>query len=143
MKKTKVKRIMAVLMAATISCGMATNPVLAKTEFGNETISPYFIAIEKAYNDLAVVNGIIRLKGSTAVSSGYTASVTVELQKSTNNKDWAKAVQWSDTQKDMASISKTYTAISGYYYRIKSTHKAYDSNGKLLESQVKYSNVVK
>lgn len=143
MKKTKVKRIMAVLTIATISCVMTTNPVLAKTEFGNETISPYFIAIEAAYNDLAVVNGIVRLIGNTAVSSGYTAGVTVELQKSTDGKNWSKATQWTDTRKKEAEISETYTAISGYYYRIKSTHKAYDSNGKLLESQVKYSNVVK
>ena len=143
MKKTKVKRIMAVLMAATISCGMATNSVLAKTEFGYETISPYFIVIESATNSLSLTNSTLIAEGYTVVTNGNMASITIELQKSTNNKDWAKAVQWSDTQKDMASISKTYTAISGYYYRIKSTHKAYDSNGKLLESQVKYSNVVK
>lgn len=143
MKKTKAKRIMAILMAATISCGMATNPVLAKIEFDNETISPYFIAIENAVNSLKLKSGILECGGQTNVSIGYKAEVIVELQKSTDNKNWTKAVQWSNTQKTTAAVSKTYTAISGYYYRIKSTHKAYDSNGKLLESQVKYSNVVK
>lgn len=76
MKKTKVKRIMAVLMAATISCGMATNPVLAKTEFGNETISPYFIVIESATNSLSLTNSTLIAEGYTVVTNGNMASIT-------------------------------------------------------------------
>lgn len=105
MKKTKAKRIMAILMAATISCGMATNPVLAKIEFDNETISPYFIAIENAVNSLKLKSGILECGGQTNVSIGYKAEVIVELQKSTDNKNWTKAVQWSNTQKTTAAVT--------------------------------------
>lgn len=143
MKKTKVKRIMAALMAVTISCGMVTNPVLANSQSGNEIITPYFTAIETTLSHLILTDNVLTAKGNTLVTEGYTASIIVELQKSTDGKNWYKATQWTDTCKNKAEVLEKYTAISGYYYRIKSTHKAYDSNGKLLESQVKYSNVVK
>ena len=79
--------------------------------------------------------------GKTITMTGYKAHVTVELQKYI--KSWTKFDSWSTTSASgVAQIEKNCYVDKGYSYRLKVTHKAYDSNGKTVETIVKYSNVV-
>lgn len=84
-------------------------------------------------------SGNLTCNGTTKVNSGYSAGVTVELQKYTTS--WGTIKTWSASGGTKASVSEPYSVSRGSY-RLKVTHKAYNSSGSLAESFVKYSNTV-
>ena len=107
-----------------------------------DSIIPYNIAISFADADISInALGSAWCFGKTIVSPAYSAGTTVELQQ--NNGGWHKFKSWSATGASTAVVDKSYYVDKGYSYRLKVTHKAYDSNGKTVETIVKYSNVVK
>ena len=101
-------------------------------------ISPYFVAISSCSRSLNLENGgKLVCKGDTAVYMGYIAEVTVELQKSGHTiKTWS-----NKPGSRHAVVSEPYYVTNGTY-KLKVTHKAYDSAGNVADSFVAYSNEV-
>ena len=141
MKKT-VKKLLfmtAVISALCCTAGGALNTgAMAKSI--DDQISIQNVVIYNASNSLSRSGSSMNCYGKTSVPAGYKASVIVELQK--YNGGWATINRWSATGGISASVSKSYGVESGYKYRVKSTHRAYDSNGKTIETIVKYSGEV-
>lgn len=141
MKKT-VKKLLfmtAVISALCCTAGGALNTgAMAKSI--DDPISIQNVIISRANNSLSRSGSSMNCYGTTTVPSGYKASVIVELQK--YNGGWATINRWSATGGISASVSKSYGVESGYKYRVKSTHRAYDSNGNTVETIVKYSGEV-
>ena len=142
MKKTNVKRAAAFIAAAMLCTGGAT-AVLANQPISaeNSIISPQNIAITRCENKFTLQSSTkVSCYGSTDVYDGYTAGVIVELQQNTGN--WGTIKTWSSDRAYCATVDEYYTITKGYSYRLKLTHKAYNSSGKLVESITKYSNVI-
>lgn len=142
MKKT-VKKLLfmtAVISALCCTAGGALNTGAMAKSIDDHQISIQNVVITEATNSLSRSGSSMNCYGKTTVPSGYTASVIVELQK--YNGGWATINRWSATGGINASVSKSYGVESGYKYRVKSTHRAYDSNGKTIETIVKYSGEV-
>lgn len=142
MKKTNVKRAAAFIAAAMLCTGGAT-AVLANQPISaeNSIISPQNIAITLTRCNLTLgTGGRVSCYGSTQVQSGYKAGVIVELQQNTGT--WGTIKTWNEERQNTATVNEDYTVSKGYSYRLKLTHKAYDSSGKLVESIPKYSNIV-
>lgn len=84
--------------------------------------------------------GIFECFGATDVPMGYSAYVKVELQQKDGS--WSTIKSWSDKDTFHAFIDQDYAVASGYSYRLKLTHKAYDSNDNLIETLTDYSDVI-
>lgn len=137
MKKTKVKKVIAVIMAMVMCLGM-TNTFVSAATADDSVISPQNVAIISTSNELTLnSNGKLECYGKTATQYGYTAGIIVELQR-----NGTTIKTWTDNGGMTALVDETYTYTSGYTYQLKLTHKAYNSAGTLVESFVKYSNVI-
>ena len=75
--------------------------------------------------------------GFTKTSPDYKAGVKVELQKYTST--WSTVKTWSNIDNISATVYKNYTVAKGTY-RLRITHTVLNSNNKILESSVIYSN---
>lgn len=142
MKKT-VKKLLfmtAVISALCCTAGGALNTGAMAKSIDDHQISIQNVVITEATNALSRSGSSMNCYGKTSVPAGYKASVIVELQK--YNGGWATINRWSATGGINASVSKSYGVESGYKYRVKSTHRAYDSNGNTVETIVKYSGEV-
>ena len=143
MKKTKLKKAVAIIAATTLCMGggvsaFAESRILPNEEF----IVPYNIAI--AFYDLNLSvggDGKLVCYGETMVRSGYTSGIVVELQK--DDGGWDFVTNWRDSGGVLSTVDKTWTGQAGYSYRLKVTFNAYDSNGNLVETFVEYSDTVR
>ena len=106
----------------------------------NEIIAPQYIAIYSCDCSLTKSAGGLKCKGATYTSSQYTAGVFVELQQ--YNGGWETVKSWSEREVSAASVSETYYPASGYTYRVRTIHQAYNSSGTLVEIDTTYSNEV-
>lgn len=144
MRKTNAKRTMALLAAAAMCFGQGGVRVLADeteilTEIGG--VLPMNVAVVSTSTDLSMDNsGTLNCYGYVEVQSGYTAGITVALQKKDGG--WSTIKTWNESGDDTAEVDEDYSAEKGYSYRLKVTYKAYSSSGTLVESIVKYSNTV-
>ena len=139
MFKKGFKKQIAIALALTACMGMtsAFAAEMATAEAtGQAIVSPRYTAITNADCEFNLQNGVAYCKGYTYVQSGYKAGVVVELQK--NNGGWKTFKTWTANGGTYATVNETYSVSSGYSYRIKVTHKAYDSTGSLVEVVTTY-----
>lgn len=139
-----MKKVLMVLMIfALCICNLSVfaDNIPAVSQYAD--IIPFNIAILTTANEFDINSvGKASCMGKTSTLSDYKAHVTVELQQYT--KSWIKFDSWNTTSNSgLALLNKNCYVDKGYSYRLKVTHKAYDSNGKTVETIVKYSNVVK
>lgn len=144
MKKPTGKKLMAVLAAVAICCGLSNVAVFAAGPADapdSGIVSPQNVAITATDNNLTLGwFGKLTCYGYTSVQYGYKAEVVVELQQ--NNGSWNTIKTWSSTGGTAAEVDEDYYVEGGYAYRLKLTHRAYDANWNQLESFVKYSDTV-
>lgn len=144
MKKTKINKTIAAVTAALLCMGVSVAPTLAKKpDNGGESdiISPQNIAVSAIDNRLTVDDyGKSTCYGKTSVQYGYIAGITVELQQ--YNGGWSTIQTWNNSGGTTSSIREDWYVEKGYSYRLKLTHKAYNSSWTQIESFNKYSNVV-
>lgn len=142
--KNYAKRItaFAAAIAMCLSLQLGALPVSAALPSTDGSIvSPSNIVIISTVNDLILKSGgIFECFGSTTVQGGYTAYVKVELQQ--NDGGWDTIKTWSNKGGTNAYIDQNYAVMSGYSYRLKLTHKSYDSNDNLIETITKYSDII-
>lgn len=146
MKKLNLfKKISALGMTLILVVGATATAAVPSTDVSINNIggsnSVQNIAIVQTANNLTKGSlGKLTCEGSTSVQLGYYAEVIVELQKYDGG--WYTIKTWSDTDRSFAALSKTYYVESGYSYRLRLTHTAYDSNWNYIESFVKFSRTV-
>ena len=144
MKKSNVKK--AVTMVAIMAMCVNTTPIFAEGNNvraipDNEVITPMNIVITKTLNDLELGSaGKLTCEGQTNVQSGYTAGLTMELQQ--YDAGWRTIKTWNGSASRSVALEETHSVSSGYNYRLKLTHTAYNSSGTLVETITKYSDVV-
>ena len=144
MKNSKAKKILVPVMALSVCLNTAAIPLSASCALPDNDgsiISPLYIAITKVTNTLKInTTGVFNCTGVTNVSSGYTAEVIVELQRDTGS--WTTVQKWTAKSVLSASVYQTKSVSKGYTYRLKTTHKAYNSNGTLIETVTEYSDEI-
>lgn len=143
LKKMNVKLytniILAVLIFAFVASANEVDNNLSQKD--ENIVTPFFIAITDCANGFSQnSNGSFYCYGDTFVQSGYTAKVVTELQRLVNGQ-WTTINTWSDSDTFYAVTSNNYYVVSGYYYRLKTTHQAI-SNGSVIETVVKYSSSI-
>lgn len=139
-----MKKVLIVLMIfALCICNLSVFADNNSTISQYADITPFNIAITTSLNKFDISTaGEAYCMGKTITTSTYKAHTTVELQQYT--KSWTKFTSWSATSSTkIMQLEKNYYVDKGYSYRLKVTHKAYDSNGKTVETIVTYSDVVK
>lgn len=144
MKKSGFKTLMAVTAMTVGIMGTAVNAYAEAERLvpENNFVSPYYVAISKTSGNLSDSgNGKLACTAQTIVSASYTAEVEMELQKQVGTR-WTKVYLTSKKSVLTAKISETRSVDSGYSYRLKTTHRAYDSDGNLIEETTSYSSVV-
>ncbi len=144
MKRTNVKKLIALLsLAAVFSCNVntfASTPYVKYSDNMGNIMVPYNIAITYAGSGLELGSfGALSFYACTEVQGQYTAGVTVELQYYDGG--WDTIADWSH-KAYYAEVDNTYFASERGEYRVKSTHKAYNSSGNVVETMTCYSNVV-
>lgn len=139
MKKVLIVLMIFALCICSLSAFADNN--LAVSQYAD--ITPFNIAITTSLNKFDISTaGEAYCMGKTITASTYKAHTTIELQQYT--KSWTKFTSWSATSSTKTmQLEKNCYVDKGYSYRLKVTHKAYDSNGKTVETIVTYSDVVK
>lgn len=84
--------------------------------------------------------GKLNCYGKTKVLSGYKAGIKVELQQ--NDGSWTTIKTWSGKASLSIEVDEDYYVTSGYQYRLKLTHTAYNSSGNLIETITDTSDIV-
>ena len=147
MKKKALSKVVAVIAAVSMCFGgisaFATEQKdLTSLGQPNLSVSPCFVAIVSYSNNLILNSGgRLTCQGKTSVQYGNIAGVTIELQQ--YNGGWNTIKTWGEsTAITLVSVSNDWYVSSGYQYRLKLTHKAYDSNWNQLESFTSYSKTV-
>lgn len=146
MKKNKLKKTIAIFLSAACMCGTSSIALAeggnGNGEDNNSLVSPMYIAISTTYTSLTVnSNGSFKCAGNTMAHIGYNAGIVAELQKYDGG--WTTIKSWSNYDARTAAVSNNWFVESGYSYRLKTTHYAYDSNWNQVDSVVKYSKTIR
>lgn len=135
MKKAVLLLSAVLLFNSNVFAAINESEILEESEYN--TIAPLYIAISTSSNSLSISNsGKAQCYGSTK-ASGYKAKVKVELQQ--KNGTWGTIKTWTKSGEISSAVSESYSVSKGYSYRLKTTHYALDSNGKVIESFTTYS----
>lgn len=140
MKKSKFKKMFAVMMAAVL-CLCATGAACAKVPDSGSEIAPQNIAVLMTANNLTLGSfGKLTCYGQTTTQPGYIAETVIEVQQL--NGSWGTIHTFTKKGSGtIATIDEDYYVGKGTY-QLKLTHKAYNSSGTLIESITKYSRTV-
>lgn len=142
-KKNGFMRLAALFIIAALSLGCfgvfaAETP--AGVDLSEDANVCRFTYISDCWNNFQIGAGWkATCEGETRVDQGYLAGVMLELQQDVGY--WKTIKSWEHSDLEYMYIGETVTITSGYKYRLKTTHTAYDSNWNVLEENVIYSNV--
>ncbi len=132
------KRIIAVVAVVVIALSVLCSHSIAAVSENPDTVFPQNIIITSCDRDFKInSSGGLYLFGLTSVPSGYKAEVIVELQRYDGG--WRRVTEYSATGAYNAIVDEDITPARGYLYRLKLSHKAYNSSWVLLETITKYS----
>lgn len=153
MKKMISTLCAVMLMGSMLSIPAAAEEIsldnLSEPDFGatalvsDSEITPYYVAINSIFMDISNSGNTVYAWADCNFLSGYTAKMTVNLQKSSNGSSWQKTLGFGTVSgsKGSVSVDDSATVSSGYYYRIQATITVYDGN-TVIESVTKYSSSV-
>ncbi len=105
-------------------------------------VSPCFTAIQSCSRAIEKENswGKLYCEGTTSTYSSYKASITAELQHYDGS--WNTIKTWVDAPNDDYAVIGEYYYVGTGSYRLKTTHKALNSNGTTAETFIEYSDTV-
>ena len=129
--KKRISKFLSMLLA--LSCITATLSTAAAIEPRYTGLATLTVSINIANDGCANPYGYARIR------SGYTADVTLELQRSSNGYSWSSVKEWTASGTDSIDLDKIYYVVSGYDYRAKCTVMVYDSSNNLVDNVTKYS----
>ena len=119
-----------------LEVGQADVPVLS----ASGEVSPYYVAINSIFRDISKDGNKISGSAECHFLPGYTAKMTVNLQKSTNNSNWTKALTFGTVESSSNPISlyDSATVQNGYYYRVQANITIYEGS-RIVDSETAYS----
>lgn len=136
------KKIISICLCAAVlsSQGMTVLAASHDDKVNLVSIVPFFVYINQANCTLSITKGVATINSYVSkTTSAIRLELTVTLQKNSNG-NWANVRSWSTTStSSLASISKTYTVLSGTY-RAVANYSATGQNG--TETGITYSNTV-
>ncbi len=143
MKKQMLKLI-SLSLAIIIGCVGITviaDDNLPEAQIGSD-VSPCFTAISSCGRGIEKENSLGKLycEADTTTYPGYNASVYVELQHYDGN--WTTIKTWSDAPNYKYAVVGEYYYVGTGSYRLKTTHKALNSSGTVVETFTDYSRTV-
>ena len=102
-----------------------------------------FTYIDSAAASLSFSGNTARAAGKITPYDHRRTSVTVRLQKSSNGTSgWSTIGTWTGSNPSgISTAAGTKSVSTGYYYRVRTTGKVYDSSGNVLETVVKTTSV--
>ena len=101
-------------------------------------ISPRYIGIYQLNAEVTVSSsGRAECHGYVAVRDDYSADLTVELQR-----DGRTIKSWNDSGSGSISVFEPYYVTPGHDYQVVVSADVYNSQGRLVETLIKGSNVV-
>lgn len=141
--KNKLKKMMAVMLG--VVCISAVSITSYAENGGDEIcydeVAPAYSGISTTYTNLTKnSNGSLGCMGTTLVNNGCNAGIVAELQQ--YNGGWTTIKTWEYYDADYAFVDADWFVVSGYSYRLKTTHYAYDSSWNQIDSVVKYSDTL-
>lgn len=106
--------------------------------------------VQPRYTGIASISAALRIPsggasvpyGSVYVRDGYSADMTLELQRSSNGYSWSTIKDWTTSGTGVLTLEKTYYVTPGYDYRAKCSVKVYNSSGALVDNTYEYSATV-
>lgn len=132
-----IRKITMVLVLMMCIMGEIGIPVCAYYNGGEiGTIEPCYVGVNSSSCNLSISSGTATCRGAVTLKSGYTASLTLKLQRSKDGSSWTTLKTWTATG---TSINKSYYVSSGYKYRATFNVKVYNSSGTLVDNFTKTS----
>jgi hypothetical protein len=106
----------------------------------NDGIAPCYVGADLIVMGLSIpTGGRSESYFQASLDSGYTASVTMTLQRSTDKSSWSAVKEWTFSGSNTFSITKYRYIVSKYYYRTKAVVKIYNSSGTKVDTATVYS----
>ena len=132
MKKRILSRILVALVfiCTLVPMASAIAPQENQIQPRYVTISSFTASISISKSGYATCYSKVRLG-----DSGVSADLTMELQCSTDGKNWNTIMTWAASGSGTVSLNKLRLVSSGYTYRVYATAKVYSSLGKLIEDE--------
>ena len=135
--KKRIGSFLLVFMALMTVC-------IPTTMAGDDTnIQPYYIGIAQVTValeiDTTTLGDLAESYGFVRVYDGYTADVTLSLQRSKDKTDWSTIKSWEASGTEEIEIIKDYFVLDGYYYRVNILVYVYYPSGGMAEIVSKYS----
>ena len=95
-----------------------------------QAVEPRYIGTARITSSLNISkSGAATCNGKAVLWDGYTADLTVELQK-----DGSTIKTWTSSGSGTVTAGGTYYVPSGHTYVVVTTATVYDSNSKVVES---------
>ncbi len=137
----KVKNRLRALLAMVVTvCMLTTSGAVLAAE--NSGIQPRLTGVRTLGASLAVNTfGRASCSADCDLRTGYTGTLTMELQQSEDGLFWETIKTWSDSVSGVSELYKIHYVASGYYYNVVATVDVYDSAGTFIESVTEYSSV--
>lgn len=126
-----------------VFCVLTASLSVGATVDSNSSIQPFWIGLSSLKADLIISSfGLAECDGEVKLKNGYTADMTMELQRSTNLAAWETVNSWTASGGGTLELNKSYYVATGYYYRVEVSADVYNAYGTLIESPSKTSSIV-
>ncbi|HBL82417.1 MAG TPA: hypothetical protein DD391_07460 [Clostridiales bacterium] len=135
----RVTAILAIMVLCFGHTGVFAEPVSAGNEVSS--VARRFSYITEYWNDLTLNSGgRMTCEGETYARTGYLAGVTLELQQYVGYWKTIQTAERSDLEQ--MYLTRDWYVESGYSYRLKVTHTAYNRSWNVLEDYISYSSEI-
>lgn len=134
----KSMRICALLL--TLFCVYSTSISALALEEPPITTTPLYAGLVNVQAYLSINgSGKASCTATARLRSGYTGTVTMELQRSTNKTSWSTIQPWTASGSGTVELSKSCYVVPGYYYQVYVTVQVKTTSGSYVETAYKAS----
>lgn len=131
MKKT----LFLIILAISLTLGFTAIPAVSAEAIEGEQIMPCYIGTKRIEAILEISsNRSANCGGYAKLIAGYTGDMSMELQRSTDEKTWAHVTTWTTSGNGSIMLDKSWYVSQGFYYRVVVTVDVYNAYGKYIES---------
>lgn len=140
MKRKAISRLWSLLLVITMFIAISIPAAASEMDSQDDLpgSSRYTGTISVRASISKVSAGKVKCSGKVILRDGYTASVTMTLQKMSGG-SWTPVDYWTQSGSGTISFSHTKNVSTGYSYRCVVCAVVYDSNGNYVETATAYS----
>ena len=136
------KKLIALVLSVLCVCSISNLSTAAATE--NLPIQPYYTGLAQVTVSLDILDTTLGALyadcyGFVALYDGYSADITMSLQRSSDKSDWSTIKSWETSGEEEIRISEGYFILVDYYYRVNILIYVYYPSGSIAEIISKYS----